>query len=517
MRKLKIALLTEDDGADAFRDALRERIDASACAEVVVEKRAPTDAIGRPGAVSRVLERLVSGLERRDIGRTQGADPERKAANAARACHDAPADVVLDVTARGRASADDAGAAFGVWRLLDAWDVPIASPFAGLREAITRRPTIEARLEIAAPRRRARHAPMVAHFSAHDRWIRNRETMRAQSIALILKHLEDVRRDVAEALEPIEAESGRAARQPSARHIAWYLGQRVARAPRRIVYLLNRLAGRRPNSWRLFFGRGDILTARLANLREFAPPRNEFWADPFHARADERSYVFFENFDRKRKRGRICVSELRDGALTPPVDALGGDRHLSYPQVFEWRGERFLMPETQGARRLELWRAVEFPHRWELAQTAFEGQAVADATIWFEDGAGEIWLFLNKSAGDMEEFNAELHLYRLGDALLGDPVPHRRNPVLIDSRSARGAGALFRDRQGRLIRPSQHNVGGVYGAALNLNEVVRLTLDEYEERLVRRIRPDFGTGLIGAHHLARTEDGFILDGCRRYG
>ena len=79
----------------------------------------------------------------------------------------------------------------------------------------------------------------------------------------------------------------------------------------------------------------------------------------------------------------------------------------------------------------------------------------------------------------------------------GEWVPHALNPVRLDVRAARPAGALFRDN-GRLYRPGQ-DCSGRYGRAISINEVRRLTPDEYEEVEVRRIAADFATDGLGAH------------------
>ena len=38
--------------------------------------------------------------------------------------------------------------------------------------------------------------------------------------------------------------------------------------------------------------------------------------------------------------------------------------HLSYPYVFAWRGEYYMVPECHAAGAVRLYRAAEFPTRW---------------------------------------------------------------------------------------------------------------------------------------------------------
>ena len=84
------------------------------------------------------------------------------------------------------------------------------------------------------------------------------------------------------------------------------------------------------------------------------------------------------------------------------------------------------------------------------------------------------------------------------------------NPLSCDVRNSRGAGAIFRDGSGRLIRPSQD--GSVaYGHSFTLNEVLALDPSAYEERpLVRVAAPP---GCIGTHTYARLGALEIVDAC----
>jgi len=67
------------------------------------------------------------------------------------------------------------------------------------------------------------------------------------------------------------------------------------------------------------------------------------------------------------------------------------DFHLSYPFVFHHRGEYFMIPETNEAHSIRLYRATFFPHRWEFVKTLIEGEPFIDASpILFK---GKWWIF----------------------------------------------------------------------------------------------------------------------------
>jgi len=43
--------------------------------------------------------------------------------------------------------------------------------------------------------------------------------------------------------------------------------------------------------------------------------------------------------------------------------------HLSYPYVFEWQGDYYMVPESYQVNSILLYRAVNFPTDWEFVAT----------------------------------------------------------------------------------------------------------------------------------------------------
>jgi hypothetical protein len=241
-------------------------------------------------------------------------------------------------------------------------------------------------------------------------------------------------------------------------------------------------------------------------------PRDVFWADPFLYKYKGQFYVFFENYSYKTRRGKISVglvtgSKKEGYSIVDVRDVLDLDYHLSYPQIIEEAGELFLMPETHENKRLEVYRCVQFPEKWELYATAFEGEVLADAT-YFCDENGDKWLLLNKGLTR----NAELYVYKIDSLKLEHIHAHRANPVLIDCRKARNGGAIFK-YGAAYYRPSQINTHGIYGRGLQINRIKKLTLDEFEDEEVIGIEPNFKKNLIGIHHLHQVEEHFVFDAC----
>jgi len=271
-----------------------------------------------------------------------------------------------------------------------------------------------------------------------------------------------------------------------------------------------KVVGIRSNCWTLFIGKGEFLTSDLPGLKPVEMPKKVFWADPFIFSYKGENYVFFENLHYDAQIGKISCGRITEELqVVDVVDVLVKDYHLSYPYIFEENGEVYLMPETNANKRLELYKCVSFPTEWELYSTAFEGEHVADASF-YEDTENNKWLFLNKWDNPICSSDSELYIYKVDSLKMEKLEPHKQNPVLINSEVGRNGGAIFH-HEGNVYRPSQQNVYGIYGRGLNLNKIVKLTLDEYVEETVVTVAPNFKKGLNAVHHVHQTEDLFVID------
>ncbi len=267
--------------------------------------------------------------------------------------------------------------------------------------------------------------------------------------------------------------------------------------------------------WSLFIGYGQFMTSTLYRLTPVELPKNSFWADPFIVKYKSDYYIFFENYDYRVHKGKISCGKIEGNTIVDVVDVLDRDYHLSYPYIFRDGDDMFMIPESHQNRRLDIYRCVKFPLEWELYSSAFEGESVVDAII-HTDSSGEKWLFLNKSSNIATvPFENELYIYKIDSLKMNKVVPHRQNPVIIDSSRARNGGAVF-EYENEFYRPSQASIDTLYGKALNINRIKKLTLDEYEEETIVTVEPNFYKNLDGIHHMHQLDDVFVIDASYRY-
>src|SRR5208282_2105829 len=135
--------------------------------------------------------------------------------------------------------------------------------------------------------------------------------------------------------------------------------------------------------------------SRVFDLKDFlvlTPPRDRFYADPFLVEHGRRNYLFFEELIFARNKGVISCIEFDDqGFRGTPHVVLEAEHHLSYPFVFDWEGQTYMLPESRDSGRIRLFRAVEFPLRWEFSRNLLDDVWAVDPTI-FQHG-GKFWMF----------------------------------------------------------------------------------------------------------------------------
>lgn len=236
------------------------------------------------------------------------------------------------------------------------------------------------------------------------------------------------------------------------------------------------------------------------------PPDGHFWADPCVVKNQGEHYVFFEDYDYARGVGDIAVFWIgTDGSFGPPQTILSTGSHLSYPFVFEWQGEHYMIPESSSERVVKLYRALNFPHQWTLESILLENIAAVDATLVEHDGRWYLFANISESGGSKWD---ELFLF-FADTPLGPWAPHPMNPVVSNVQMARPAGALFR-QDGKLYRPAQ-NCAKSYGASIAVQEIVALSPTNFEERSAYHIEPTWLPNIRGCHTLSLSDEITLLD------
>lgn len=230
---------------------------------------------------------------------------------------------------------------------------------------------------------------------------------------------------------------------------------------------------------------------RLFHARHFRTARRHTHtlADPFLFVRDGRLHLFVE-VKNTFEPGKIKCYATDDLLYWDDLGVvLEADFHLSYPFVFEYEGEVYMMPESEANREIALYRATHFPRRWQKEKVLLTG-AFNDSSLIFNENRW--WLFTSKGYD-------ELHIFH-SDSPLGAWTAHPQNPVLVNKSHGRSGGGPF-FWHGQLLRAAQ-DCSAVYGGGLHLRRIEKLTPTEYLETDFRAdvLPPKSWWNRRGGHH-----------------
>lgn len=228
-------------------------------------------------------------------------------------------------------------------------------------------------------------------------------------------------------------------------------------------------------------------------------------ADPFLLQRDGQIVMFFEVMNSDSDRGEIAYATSQDGlAWHYGAVVLREPFHLSYPQVFEWQGAVYMIPETRQANSVRLYRADDFPCGWRYVDTLLQG-AFADSTLHFD---GRLWWLFAQRGLD------ELCLF-ISNSPAGPWRKHPCSPLWPGNRRRTRPGGRMLVHDGRLIRFAQDGWPS-YGSFLRAFQIDRLDEQGYEEHELPE-SPILGAtrsgwNALAMHHIdaIQTKDGHWL-------
>ena len=254
----------------------------------------------------------------------------------------------------------------------------------------------------------------------------------------------------------------------------------------------------------------QLVNKPLHSFDTFAQTDDVMWADPHLTQYMESAYVFFEKMHRHGEHAHIAYAKLDENGK--PVDtgiALQADHHLSFPFIFVYQDQHYMLPETASRRSVSLYKATRFPDQWEHQCDLLSDINAADSIIFEHEERW--WLFTNCMTHRSVDERDELHIY-FAQSPTGPWQAHKLNPVLTGVDRARMAGAIIREN-GALYRPSQYGAYR-YGYGINLHKIDELTPDAYRESAQSRMTPQSDCGWSGCHSFAQIGELTIIDRVR---
>lgn len=248
----------------------------------------------------------------------------------------------------------------------------------------------------------------------------------------------------------------------------------------------------------------------LSSFKTMTLPANVFWADPFVITKGEEHFIFFEEYLYQSNKAHISLIKIdKDGNCSNPVIVLDKPYHLSYPFVFEWQDEYYMIPDTSDNKTVALYKATQFPHQWEFVTNLLENIILIDSTLVYENETW--WLFGNTAINSFTSTNDQLLLYYSKDLFSKNWMTHPQNPIATDIANCRPGGKIFR-MNNQLFRPAQNNASRQYGYALSINKIITLNETAYKEEKVSAIIPGKENKLSAVHTFNFSDRLIVIDG-----
>ncbi len=472
----------------------------------------------RIGSESSVLDHqdctvLVAGVPIVDWPRN-APENDARARDAIRLIAESRLDVLIHVASSPPSRSMLSMARFGVWTIRFGEERRSGSP-AYFWEMVHREPLTEVSLRILSERPEEHHVLADAQTRTESFASLTRNSFAPLSVAktLVIQKLHQIHvlgwPHVQRRIRTTHGDRTPSQRRASNAEMLRFLGPQLVRQGRLRVALANTL-----EHWQVAKRsvRGARDTRAYGDATRYegidAPP-GRYYADPFLYADNGASYLFVEDFSYAADKGCIsCLAIGKDGSLGDPVRVIERPYHCSYPQIIRDGGQLFMVPETGFNRTVEIYSAIDFPHKWRLERTLFDGPAF-DPTILEHDGI--FWFFVTL-IDRVEHYCPQLFLF-YSDSLMGKWTLHPESPISRDVRTARCGGSIIRE-DGNLIRVAQDG-SPTYGYGLRFMEIVTLNTREYVEREVRSLNCSSFSGSIGVHTYNRSDDLEVIDIKRR--
>ncbi len=223
-----------------------------------------------------------------------------------------------------------------------------------------------------------------------------------------------------------------------------------------------------------------------------------FNADPFVIEKDNKNFCFVECFNYSEKKAKINVYELSEKGYVFLGTALEESFHLSFPYIFEFNNEIYMVPESSKNRDIRLYKCQNFPLDWRLQEVLIDNIDAADSMIFQKDN--KWWLMTNEDPLRLNNHNYQMNLYYSENLLDGEWISHKNNPIIMDSNKARNAGLVFDGSD--VFRVSQaFGFYKKYGENFSLNKIEMLDTNNYLETMFSVHRKFFDKRILGSHHL----------------
>lgn len=305
-------------------------------------------------------------------------------------------------------------------------------------------------------------------------------------------------------LDKYKVYDGTILRNPTIFELGMYVSKLIYRDALKFVQrkILNK-----KHNWLVGYQLNDWRGASLKNSKVLVPPKGHFYADPFILGRNGSNFIFFEDYIYSNKSGVIsCVEVNNTGEISRHEDILKLGCHQSFPFIFEYKNEVYMIPETRANKCISLFKCIEFPYEWKKLRDFFTDINAVDTMVFPQNDLW--WLLTTVASNEADKADSKLCLYFSKTPISTKWNLHKQSPIIEDPLEGRNGGLLR--AKDRIFRVSQTPDFEHYGKSCSTWEIDfrknNLSLTHFQN-----IQPHFGKNIKSIHHMHGSEHSFVFD------
>lgn len=168
-------------------------------------------------------------------------------------------------------------------------------------------------------------------------------------------------------------------------------------------------------------------------------------ADPYIVNYGQQMWIFYEKKGLNEPKGTIWCKRLSPFSTVESM-VLTEPFHLSYPYVFRYNENFYMIPETGEAHEVRLYQCLDFPNHWEYKCTLLKADAVDTNLLFAENNVCYMYTYIDE----------QLHIYEMLLESTSIFKVQTMRQIYISERNLtlRGAGNMIQSG-GTILRPTQ--------------------------------------------------------------
>lgn len=206
------------------------------------------------------------------------------------------------------------------------------------------------------------------------------------------------------------------------------------------------------------------------------PSLRYYYADPLLTTISGKNYLFMEQYDRFKKKGNICVSEIKENKIGKPKTIIDESFHMSFPNVISFNGDYYMIPETSADHSIRIYKMKKDVCLWELV-SKYEIDRCVDTASYINE-KNEIYLITSQFSGE-DPLLCRLAFFKLTD--LNDAIFKQLQISTDYTYTNRNGGNIIsiNNIDYRVVQVSDEKE---YGKKILINSVEKINDTEFVEK-----------------------------------